>query len=49
MKFYVAGKKGRVIRRFYPDQIAADFDISTMKVASFDHAREMADDLDPPL
>ena len=45
VKFYVAGKKGRVIRRFYPDQIAADFDISTMKVASFDHARAMADDL----
>ena len=45
VRFYVAGKKGRVIRRFYPDQIAADFDISTMKVASFDHARAMADDL----
>ena len=45
VKFYVAGKKGRVIRRFYPDQIAADFDISTMKVASFDQARAMADDL----
>ena len=45
VRFYIAGKKGRVIRRFYPDQIAADFDISTMKVASFDHARTMADDL----
>ncbi|WP_174285138.1 F0F1 ATP synthase subunit gamma [Sphingomonas bacterium] len=45
VRFYVAGKKGRVIRRFYPDQIAGDFDISTMKVASFDQARAMADDL----
>ena len=45
VRFYIAGKKGRVIRRFYPDQIAADFDISTMKVASFEHARSMADDL----
>ena len=45
VRFYVVGKKGRVIRRFYPDQIAADFDISTMKVAGFDHARALADDL----
>ncbi|WP_375395357.1 F0F1 ATP synthase subunit gamma [uncultured Sphingomonas sp.] len=45
VRFYVAGKKGRVIRRFYPDQVAADFDLSRMKVTSFDQARALADDL----
>ncbi len=45
VRFYIAGKKGRVIRRFYPTGIVADHDLSEMKVASFDAAKEMADDL----
>lgn len=45
VRFYIAGKKGRVLRRFYPRDIAADHDLSAMKVASFDHAKAIADDL----
>ncbi|MBY0302567.1 MULTISPECIES: F0F1 ATP synthase subunit gamma [Sphingomonas] len=43
--FYLAGKKGRVLRRFYPKGIAVDRDLSEMKVAGFDHAKGIADDL----
>ena len=43
--FYLAGKKGRVLRRFYPKGIAVDRDLSEMKVAGFDHAKAIADDL----
>jgi F-type H+-transporting ATPase subunit gamma len=45
VRFYLAGKKGRVLRRFYPQGIAADHDLSAMKVADFDHAKAIADDL----
>ena len=31
--FYTVGRKGRVIKRFYPTGVVADHDLSTMKVA----------------
>ncbi len=43
--FYLAGKKGRVLRRFYPTQIAADHELGQHKVLGFDQARDVADDL----
>ncbi|WP_010215929.1 F0F1 ATP synthase subunit gamma [Sphingomonas sp. PAMC 26621] len=45
VKFYVAGKKGRVIRRFFPTQIAADHEMSHIKTVSFNDARAIADDV----
>ncbi len=45
VRFYIAGKKGRVMRRFYPAGIVADHDLSEMKTASFDAAKDIADDL----
>jgi len=45
VKFYVAGKKGRVIRRFYPSDIAHDFDMSGVKKLGFGDARAVADDI----
>ncbi|OWK29373.1 F0F1 ATP synthase subunit gamma [Sphingomonas dokdonensis] len=45
VRFYLAGKKGRVLRRFYPDGIVADHELGQHKVLGFDQAREVADDL----
>ncbi len=45
VKFYVAGKKGRVIKRFHPNDILVDRDMSTIKTVGFDDARAMADDI----
>lgn len=45
VRFYLAGKKGRVLRRFYPNGIAADHELGQHKVLGFDQAREVADDL----
>jgi F-type H+-transporting ATPase subunit gamma len=45
VRFYLAGKKGRVLRRFYPNGIAADHELGQHKVLGFDQAREIADDL----
>ena len=45
VKFYVAGKKGRVLRRFYPNDIAHDFELGDVKVANFDTARAVAEDI----
>ena len=45
VRFYLAGKKGRVLRRFYPNGIAADFELGQHKVLGFDQARAVADDL----
>ncbi len=45
VKFYVAGKKGRVIKRFFPNQIAADHEMSHIKTVSFADARTIADDV----
>ena len=45
VRFYLAGKKGRVLRRFYPQDIAADHDLSTVKTVAFGDAKAIADDL----
>ncbi|BCA58891.1 F0F1 ATP synthase subunit gamma [Sphingomonas sp. HMP6] len=45
VKFYVAGKKGRVIKRFFPNQIAADHEMSHIKTVAFADARAIADDV----
>jgi len=45
VKFYIAGKKGRVLRRFYPTMIAADHEMGHIKRLAFDDARTIADDV----
>jgi F-type H+-transporting ATPase subunit gamma len=46
VRFYLAGRKGRaVIRRFYPNQILADHDMSQAKTARFEDAQAIAQDL----
>ena len=45
VKFYIAGKKGRVLKRFFPNAILADHDMSAIKAPKFDDARVIADDL----
>lgn len=45
VRFYLAGKKGRVLRRFYPTQIANDHEMGHIKAVAFDDARAIADDL----
>ncbi|EZP55385.1 MULTISPECIES: F0F1 ATP synthase subunit gamma [Sphingomonas] len=45
VRFYLAGKKGRVLRRFYPKAILADHELGGHKTLGFQQAREVADDL----
>jgi F-type H+-transporting ATPase subunit gamma len=45
VKFYLVGKKGRVLKRFYPNAILADQEMGHIKTVSFDDARVVADDL----
>ena len=46
VKFYLAGKKGRVLRRFYPaTAILHDADQSAIKNPGFADARTLADDI----
>ena len=45
VRFYIAGKKGRVIRRFYPQGVVADHEMGDIKTVAFDDARAIADDL----
>ncbi|WCM25388.1 F0F1 ATP synthase subunit gamma [Sphingomonas sp. QA11] len=45
VKIYIAGKKGRVLRRFYPKLIVADHEMGHIKKVSFTDAREVADDV----
>ncbi|WP_137899833.1 F0F1 ATP synthase subunit gamma [Sphingomonas sp. 2SG] len=45
VRFYLAGKKGRVLRRFYPNAILADHELGGHKTLGFQQAREVADDL----
>ncbi len=45
VKFYLAGKKGRVLRRFYANDIAVDHEMGGIKNVSFDDARAIADDI----
>jgi F-type H+-transporting ATPase subunit gamma len=45
VRFYLAGKKGRVLKRFYPNAILADHELGGHKTLGFQQAREVADDL----
>ena len=45
VRFYLAGRKGRVLRRFYPEGIHHDRDMSGMRSPAFDHAQAVAQDL----
>ena len=45
VRFYLVGRKGRVLRRFYPQGIHHDRDMSAARNPAFDHARAVADDL----
>ncbi|MCU6454038.1 F0F1 ATP synthase subunit gamma [Sphingomonas sp. A2-49] len=45
VRFYLAGKKGRVLKRFYPNAILADHELGGHKVLGFQQARAVADDL----
>ncbi|MFM9977944.1 MAG: F0F1 ATP synthase subunit gamma [Sphingomonadaceae bacterium] len=45
VRFYLMGKKGRVLRRFYPKQIAHDQEVGHIKTAAFADAKIVADDL----
>ena len=45
VRFYLAGKKGRVLKRFYPSGILHDADQSGIKTPGFADARVIADDL----
>jgi len=45
VRFYLAGKKGRVLRRTYGNAVVADPDLSAIRTVAFDDARAIADDL----
>lgn len=45
VKIYLAGKKGRVLKRFYPNLIVADHEMGHIKTVSFADARAVADDV----
>ncbi|HEY0326498.1 MAG TPA: F0F1 ATP synthase subunit gamma [Allosphingosinicella sp.] len=45
VRFYLAGRKGRVLKRFYPQGIHHDQDMSGMRSPAFDHAQAVAQDL----
>ncbi|QNA84577.1 F0F1 ATP synthase subunit gamma [Sphingomonas sp. So64.6b] len=45
VKFYLAGKKGRVLRRFYPTMILHDHEQGQIKNVAFSDARAVADDV----
>ena len=45
VRFYLIGRKGRVLRRFYPQGIHHDRDMAGIKSPAFEHARAVADDL----
>jgi F-type H+-transporting ATPase subunit gamma len=45
VRFYLAGKKGRVLKRFYPQGVLADHEMGGIKRVGFDDARAIADDL----
>ncbi len=43
--FFVVGKKGRVLRRFFPKLIAGDHDMSAVKTVAFADAQKVADEV----
>jgi F-type H+-transporting ATPase subunit gamma len=45
VRFHLAGKKGRVLKRFYPQSVTGDHDLSTVKTVAFADAQGLAQDL----
>ena len=45
VKIYIAGKKGRVLKRFYPKLVVADHEMGHIKRVAFTDARAVADDV----
>jgi F-type H+-transporting ATPase subunit gamma len=45
VKFYIAGKKGRVIKRFFPNDILADHEMGGIKKLAFSDAQAISTDL----
>ncbi len=45
VRFYLAGRKGRTLRRFYPAANHHDHDLSAMRNAAFNYAQDIANDL----
>ena len=45
VRFYIAGKKGRVLKRFYPNQILHDQEVGHIKKLAFADALVVAEDL----
>eukprot|EP01031_Cornospumella_fuschlensis_P000202 gene202-248_t len=45
VKIYIAGKKGRVLKRFYPKLVVADHEMGHIKRVAFSDARAVADDV----
>jgi F-type H+-transporting ATPase subunit gamma len=45
VKFYIAGKKGRVLKRFYPKQVLHDQEVGHIKKLAFSDAQVVAEDL----
>jgi len=45
VRFYLVGRKGRVLRRFYPKSIHHDRDMSAARDPAFEHAHAVAQDL----
>jgi F-type H+-transporting ATPase subunit gamma len=45
VKIYIAGKKGRVIRRFYPNNIVADHEMGHIKNVAYTDAKAITDDV----
>jgi F-type H+-transporting ATPase subunit gamma len=45
VRFYIAGKKGRVLKRFYPKQILHDQEVGHIKKLAFSDAQVVAEDL----
>ncbi|WP_375403131.1 F0F1 ATP synthase subunit gamma [uncultured Sphingomonas sp.] len=43
--FHLAGKKGRVLKRFYPQDVTGDHDLSGVKKVAFTDAQGLAQDL----
>ncbi|WP_375428172.1 F0F1 ATP synthase subunit gamma [uncultured Sphingomonas sp.] len=45
VRFHLAGKKGRVLKRFYPQDVTGDHDLSGVKKVAFADAQGLAQDL----
>ncbi len=45
VRFHLAGKKGRVLKRFHPQEVTGDHDLSGIKKVAFADAQGLAQDL----